>query len=47
MGGGLDGREFIEEIDLNKRLKGTEFMTLVADEKWSEQLKGLQILVGK
>jgi hypothetical protein len=41
-GAGLDAREFIEEIDLTKRLKATDFETLVGEEKWSEQLKGLQ-----
>lgn len=36
-----EGRDFIEEIDLAKRLKSTEFSNLVVEEKWSEQLKVL------
>lgn len=41
----IDGRDFVEEVDLPKRLKSTEFYALIADEKWSEQLKGLQVLI--
>ncbi len=40
-----DGREFQEDIDLTKRLKATEFESLVAEDKWSEQLRGLQIVI--
>jgi cytoskeleton-associated protein 5 len=42
---GGDAREYVDEVDLMKKLKATEFSTLVADEKWSEQLKGLQIVI--
>jgi hypothetical protein len=35
----------LEEVDLTKRLKGTEYATLIEDEKWNEQQKALQIVV--
>ena len=41
----IDAREFVEEVDLNKKLKATNFQELIGEEKWSEQLKGLQIIV--
>lgn len=41
----IDGRDFLEEIDLSKRLKNTEFFDLMENEKWSEQLRGLQLLI--
>jgi cytoskeleton-associated protein 5 len=40
----IDGRDFLEEIDLTKRLKSTEVFDLMTNEKWSEQLRGLQLL---
>lgn len=40
-----DAREYVDEIDLIKKIKNTDFFTLVADDKWSEQLKGLQIVI--
>ena len=43
--GGLDSREYVEEVDLVKKLKGTDYAALVANEKWSEQLRGLQIVI--
>lgn len=43
--GGGDSREYVDEVDLMKRLKSSDYATLVADEKWSEQLKGLQIVI--
>ena len=39
------GREYVEEVDLVKKLKSSDFSTLIAEEKWSEQLKGLQLVV--
>jgi hypothetical protein len=42
---GMDNREFLEEVDLNKRLKATDYSTLIADEKWNEQQRALQIVV--
>lgn len=44
-GGSSDGREYVEEVDLPKKLKSTEYLSLLADEKWSEQLKGLQLVI--
>lgn len=44
-GDGGDAREYVDEVDLMKKLKSTDFVTLVADEKWSEQLKGLQLVI--
>lgn len=44
-GGGIDSREFVDEVDLNKKLGKTEYATLIAEEKWSEQLKGLQLVL--
>jgi hypothetical protein len=43
----LDGREFVDEVDIMKKLKSnnSEFSTLIAEEKWSEQLKGLQLVI--
>ena len=41
----IDSREFIEEIDIAKRLRATDFATLIEDEKWSEQQKALQFVV--
>lgn len=41
----LDSREFVDEVDLAKRLKSSDFAKLVAEEKWSEQLNGLQIVI--
>jgi hypothetical protein len=32
-------------VDLLKKLKSTDYATLVAEEKWSEQLKGLQLVI--
>lgn len=40
----IDARAFCEEIDLSKKLKGTEFSELVASEKWSDQSNALQLL---
>jgi ribosomal protein L1 len=41
----VDSREFIEEVDLVKRLKATEFNSLIAEEKWNDQLRGLQLVI--
>ena len=41
----MDPREFVEEVDLNKRLQKTDYDTLINDEKWSEQLKALQYII--
>jgi hypothetical protein len=35
----------VDEVDLLKKLKSTDYATLVAEEKWSEQLKGLQLVI--
>lgn len=40
-----DAREFVEEVDLLKRLKATNYQELIVEEKWSEQLKGLQLII--
>jgi hypothetical protein len=40
-----DGREFVNEVDLAKKLKSSDFAKLVAEEKWSEQQNGLQIVI--
>lgn len=40
-----DAREYVQDIDLAKKLKATEYSTLIAEEKWSEQLKGLQLIL--
>jgi hypothetical protein len=40
-----DAREFVEEVDITKKLKSSEYGTLVVCEKWSEQLKALQIVI--
>lgn len=42
---GIDPREFVEEVDLQRKLKGTAFHELLGEEKWSEQLKGLQLVI--
>lgn len=42
---GDGGREYVDEVDLVKKLKSSEFSNLIAEEKWSEQLKGLQLVV--
>jgi hypothetical protein len=41
----MDAREFVEEVDLIKKLKATNYQELIGDEKWSEQLKGLQLII--
>ena len=41
----MDPREFVEEVDLQRKLKGTAFHELLGEEKWSEQLKGLQLVI--
>lgn len=43
--GNSDGRDFIEDIDLNKKLRTTDYATLIVEEKWSEQLKALTIVI--
>lgn len=43
--GNMDAREFLEEIDLNKKMKASEYDTLIAEDKWSDQLRGLQLVV--
>ena len=35
----------MDDVDLVKKLKNSDFSTLVAEEKWSEQLKGLQLVI--
>lgn len=40
-----DARDFIDGIDLMKKLKPTEYSTLIAGEKWSEQLEALQLVI--
>jgi len=47
-GGGaadIDSREFIEEVDLTKKIRASDFAKLVAEEKWAEQQKGLQLVI--
>ncbi len=39
-------REYVDDVDLMKKVKASEFATLVAEEKWSEQLRGLQLVIG-
>jgi cytoskeleton-associated protein 5 len=43
--GGIDAREFVEEVDLNKKLKSTDYSSLITEEKWSEQLRALQLVI--
>lgn len=45
VGDAMDAREFVEEVDLLKRLKATSYQELIGDEKWSEQLKALQLII--
>jgi hypothetical protein len=40
-----DAREYVQEVDLLRVLKASEYSKLVAEEKWSEQLKGLQLVI--
>lgn len=40
-----DAREYVQEVDIVKVLKASDYNQLVAEEKWSEQLKGLQIVI--
>lgn len=42
---GDDAREYLEEIDINKKLKATEYSTLIASTKWAEQLQALQLII--
>jgi hypothetical protein len=42
---GDDAREYLDEIDINKKLKSTEYSTLIASTKWAEQLKALQFII--
>lgn len=42
---GGDSREYVDEVDLMKKLKSSDFDKLVAEEKWNEQVKGLQIVI--
>ena len=42
---GADAREFVDEVDLARKLKGTEFSSLLVHEKWSEQLRALQMVI--
>ena len=44
--GGDMSREYVDDVDLTKKIKASEFAALVAEEKWSEQLKGLQLVIG-
>jgi hypothetical protein len=39
-------REYVDDVDLMKKVKASEFAALVAEEKWSEQLRGLQLVIG-
>jgi hypothetical protein len=39
------GRDFIEEVDIVKALKSTDYSTLILSEKWAEQLKGQQLVI--
>ena len=41
----VDARELVDEVDLAKKLKGTEFSTLIASDKWADQVQGLDILI--
>lgn len=41
----LDPREFVEEVDLTKRLQKSDYSTLIREEKWNEQLKALQLII--
>ena len=41
----IDAREFIHEIDIEKKIKGSDYSTLINEEKWSEQLKATQLII--
>ena len=41
----MDSRDFLEDIDLIKKLKSTDYATLITDEKWSEQLRALTFII--
>ena len=41
----IDAREFVDEVDLPKKLRASEFGALVASDKWAEQLRAMQIVV--
>ena len=43
--GNDDGREYVESIDLMKKLKGTEYATHLTSEKWEPQLKAMQLII--
>jgi hypothetical protein len=36
----VDARDYVEDVDVMKKLKNTEYFVLIKEEKWSEQLKG-------
>lgn len=44
-GGTANLKDFIEEVDLIKKLKGTDYLTLLNSHKWSEQVKGLDLII--
>lgn len=45
IGGDMDARDFVDEVDLMKALKATEYGNLVTAEKWDEQAKALQLVI--
>ncbi|RYG68887.1 hypothetical protein EON64_04090, partial [archaeon] len=40
-----DARAFMEEVDLAKRLKASDYADLIASEKWADQLAALQLVL--
>ncbi len=40
-----EGREYVEAIDLTKKLKGTEYATHLTSDKWEPQLKAMQLII--
>jgi cytoskeleton-associated protein 5 len=41
----IDERDYVEDVDLMKKLKGTSYSTLVVSEKWDEQAAALQLII--
>jgi hypothetical protein len=44
-GSDMDGRDYVDEVDLQKKLKGSEFSSLIAAEKWDENMRGMQLVI--
>ncbi len=41
----VEARDLVEEIDLSKKLKGSEFHELVSSDKWADQARALDLLL--